>query len=123
MLVWESSETHKLGIFRFYLFTEHLTNGDEVFTEMTEGTDQQTDADEHQKNTTEDNEQMTQKAHEREQQTHTVEAFVSTAVEIVDLTFLCDTSEVPLQGGPFLEDLDDTIFHEPIEKADKHQCP
>jgi len=36
MLVWESSETHKLGIFRFYLFTEHLTNGDEVFTEMTE---------------------------------------------------------------------------------------
>jgi len=49
-----------------------------------------------------------------------VEAFVSTAVEVVDLTSLCDTSEVifgPLQGGPFLEDLDDTILHEPIEEA------
>ncbi|KAK7138439.1 hypothetical protein R3I94_010191 [Phoxinus phoxinus] len=121
--VGELYETHKLGILRFYLFTEHLTNGDEVFTEMTEETDEQTDAarlNERQKNTTEDNEQLTQKTHDSEQQTYTVEAFVSTAVEMVDLTSLCDTSEVifgPLQGGPFLEDLDDTILHEPIEEA------
>ncbi|GAA6101078.1 uncharacterized protein LOC113078290 [Tachysurus ichikawai] len=111
--VGEHYETHKLGILRFYLFTEHLTNEDEVFTEMTEGTDEQTDAarlNERQKNATEDNEQLTQ----------TVEDVVSTAVEIADLTYLCDTSEVifgPLQGGPFLEDLDDTILHEPIEEA------
>ncbi|XP_060749178.1 uncharacterized protein LOC132861600 isoform X1 [Tachysurus vachellii] len=60
--VGELYETHKLGILRFYLFTEHLTNEDEVFTEMTEGTDEQTDAarlNERQKNATEDNEQLT----------------------------------------------------------------
>lgn len=70
MRVLELYETHKLGILRFYLFKEHLTNGDEVFTEMT---DEQTDAarlNERQKNTTEDNEQMTQKTHDSEQQTH-----------------------------------------------------
>ncbi|XP_047659720.1 uncharacterized protein LOC125139512 [Tachysurus fulvidraco] len=95
--VGELYETHQLGILRFYLFTEHQTNEDEVFTEMTKGTDEQTDAarqNERQKNATEDNEQLTQKTHDSEQQTHTVEDVVSTAVEIVDLTSLCDTSEV-----------------------------
>lgn len=102
-----------------------------MFPEKTEGTDEQTDAarlNERQKNATEDNEQVTQKTHDSEQQTHTVEAFVSTAVEIVDLTSLCDQSEVifgPLQGGPFSEDLDDTILHEPIEEAqiNINACP
>lgn len=41
--VGELYETHKLGTLRFYLFTERLTNGDEVFTEMAEGADKQTD--------------------------------------------------------------------------------
>ncbi|XP_049424839.1 uncharacterized protein LOC125884090 [Epinephelus fuscoguttatus] len=47
-----------------------------------------------------------------EQSTATMSAVVS-----VDLTSLCDTSEViigPLPGGPFLGDLDDTLIHEPI---------
>ncbi|XP_042609688.1 uncharacterized protein LOC122142538 [Cyprinus carpio] len=85
--VGELYETHKLGILRFYVVQSNLTNGDEVFPEMTEGTDEQTDAarlNERQKNATEDNEQVI---------------------------------FGPLQGGPFSEDLDDTILHEPIEEA------
>ena len=120
--VGELYETHKLGVLRLYLFTEHPTNREDMFTEMAEGADEQTDADEQQKNTAENVEQLTQKTLDSEQQTHTVEddgqstnnmsAFVSTAVEIIDLTSLYNTSEVifgPMQGGPFLGVFDDTV--------------
>ena len=37
--VGELYETHKLGMLRFYLFTESLTSRDEVLTAMEEGVD------------------------------------------------------------------------------------
>ena len=131
--VGELYETHKLGVLRLYLFTEHPTNTEEMFTEMAEGADKQTDADKQQKNTAENVEQLAQKTLYSEQQTHTLEddgqstnnmsAFVSTAIEIIDLTSLCNTSEVsfgPMQGGPFFCVFDDTVPFEPflpIEEA------
>ncbi|XP_061575820.1 uncharacterized protein LOC133441985 [Cololabis saira] len=90
-------ETRKFGVLRFYLLTESLINGDEMFTEMAEGADEQTEAarsDEHQKNTPENDEQLTQK---------TLPSLIKTEV-----TF------GPSQGGPFLGDLDDKTLIEPI---------
>ena len=87
------------------------------------------------KHTIEEVGQLTQKRHNREDQIHTVEddelstatmsAVLSTAaVQIIDLTSLCNTSEVifgPLTGGPFLGDLDDTLIHEPILAIEDEQ--
>ena len=119
---------------RLYLFTEQLTNREDLFTEMAEGADKQTDADQQQKNTAENVEQLTQKTIDSEQQTHNVEddgqstnnmsGFVSTAVEIIDLTALCNTSEVifgPMQGGQFLGVFDDTVPFEPILPLEEAQ--
>ncbi len=131
-------ETHKLGLLRFYLFTKTLTSGDD----QEEGADIQTD-EQHEnttesgqdKHTMEEIEQLTPKRHNSENQMHTVEddeqstatisAVVSTApLQIIDLTYFCNTSEVifgPLSGGPFLCDLDDTLLHEPILTIEEDQ--
>lgn len=131
-------ETHKLGLLRFYLFTKTLTSGDD----QEEGADVQTD-EQHEnttesgqdKHTMEEVEQLTPKRHNSENQMHTVEddeqstatisAVVSTAaLQVIDLTSLCNTSEVifgPLTGGPFLGDLDDTLIHEPILTIEEAQ--
>ena len=74
-------------------------------------------------------EQLTQKRHNSENQIHIVEKDeLSTAtlsdVQIINLTSLCDTSEVifgPLTGGPFLGDLDDTLIHETILAIEEEQ--
>ncbi|KAM4562116.1 uncharacterized protein PAE49_010719 isoform 1-T2 [Odontesthes bonariensis] len=130
-------EKHKLGLLRFYLFTKTLTSADDP----EEGADIQTDeqhentAESGQETHTMEGEQLTQKRHNSENQMHTVEddelstatmsAVVSTAaVQIIDLTSLCNTSEVifgPLTGGPFLGDLDDTLIHEPILAIEDEQ--
>lgn len=52
-----------------------------------------------------------------EQSTTKMSALVSTAVEFIDLGSLCNTWEVifgPLPVGSFLDDLHDSILHEPI---------
>lgn len=121
-------ETHILGLLRFYLFTKTLTSGDDPEEEADIQTDEQhenTTESGQDKHTMEEVEQLTQKRRNSENQIHTVEddeqstatmsAVVSTAaVQIIDLTSLCNTSEVifgPLTGGPFLGDLDDTLIH------------
>ncbi|XP_053288829.1 uncharacterized protein LOC128449596 [Pleuronectes platessa] len=124
--VRELYEAQKFGVLRFYLFTEHLTNREDI-TEMGEGADKQTDADKQQKKTAENVEQLTQKTPDSKQQSHTVEedgqstnkmsALVSTASEIIDLTSLYNTSEVifgTMQGDAFLGVFDDTVPFEPI---------
>lgn len=111
--VGELYEAHKLGVLRFYLHTESLTNDEvnesedeegEVFREMEEGDDMHTEVDD----------QLTQTNQESEQPTHTVEDEQNTSKV---LRSLCDTSEVffgPMPGGPFLGDLDDTVVDLPI---------
>ena len=124
-------ETHKLGLLRFYLFTKTLTSGDDPEEGAAVQTDEQheniTESGQ-QKHTMEEVKQLTQKRHNSENQIHTVEddalstatmsAVISTAaVQIIDLTSLCNTSEVIfglLTGGPFFCDLVDTLIHEPI---------
>ena len=133
--VGDNYETHKLGLIRFYMFTKTLTSGDDP----EEGADIQTDVQHEntrdtglEKHTMEGAEQLTQKRHNSEKykpstihtvkddelSTATMSAVVSTAaIQIIDLTSLCNTSEVIfglLTGGPFLGDLDDTLIHEPI---------
>ncbi|KAL7403327.1 hypothetical protein ABVT39_027824 [Epinephelus coioides] len=118
-------KTHKLGLLRFYLFTNTLTSENET----EEGADIQTD-EQHEntaepgqeKHTMEEVEQLTQKRQNSQHQMYIVEGdeqstATMSAVVSIDLTSLCDTSEViigPLPGGPFLGDLDDTLIHEPI---------
>ena len=50
---------------------------------------------------------------DEEQSTTKMSASVSTPLEIIDLTSLCDTSKVFIgwQGGPFLGDFDDSLTH------------
>lgn len=46
------------------------------------------------------------------------------AVQIIDPTSRCNTSEIvfgPLTDGPFLGDLDDTLIHEPIIALEEEQ--
>ncbi|XP_053303389.1 uncharacterized protein LOC128462122 [Pleuronectes platessa] len=70
--VRELYEAQKFGVLRFYLFTEHLTNREDI-TEMGEGADKQTDEDKQQKKTAENVEQLRQKTPDSKQQSHTVE--------------------------------------------------
>ncbi|KAL7401028.1 hypothetical protein ABVT39_021651 [Epinephelus coioides] len=86
-------ETHKLGLLRFYLFTNTLTSENET----EEGADIQTD--EQHENTAEPG-----------QEKHTME-------EVGQLTQKRQNSQHQMyivEGGPFLGDLDDTLIHEPI---------
>ncbi|XP_061610704.1 uncharacterized protein LOC133468616 isoform X2 [Phyllopteryx taeniolatus] len=120
--VRECYDTHKLALLRFYLFTKTLAGGDD----QEEGADIPTD-EQHEnstecgqkKQTMEKVEQLTWKRHSSEiSQIHTTEddELSTAAVQIIDLTSLCNTSEVsfgPLTGGPFLGDLDDTLLHDP----------
>lgn len=133
--VGEYYETHKLGLLRFYLLTKTLTSNDpeEEAEIQTNKQHENTTESGRDKDTKEEGDQVIQKKHNSENQIHAVEdeqntatksAVVSAgAVQLIDLTYLCDTSEVivgPLTGEPFLGDLDDTLIHEPILAIEEH---
>ncbi|XP_051812335.1 uncharacterized protein LOC110966885 [Acanthochromis polyacanthus] len=136
--VGEYYETHKFGLLRFYLFTKTLTSEDDPEERADVLTDEQhenTTESGQEKHTMEDVEQLTQERHNSENEMHTVKddeqstATVSAdvspaAIQIIDLTSLCNTSEVvfgPLTGGPFLGALDDTLIYEPILAIEDEQ--
>lgn len=103
-----------------------------IYRQMSNMKTQQNQQDQH---TKEEVEQLIMKRHNSENQIHRVEddeqntatmsAVVSTAaVQIIDLTSLCNSSEVifgPLTGGPFSGDADDTLIHEPILPIEEQQ--
>lgn len=122
--VGEFYKTHKLGLLRFYLFTETLTSEDdpseeadiqtddqcESATESGQDRDAMVECDQFTKNTGSGvNEIHT--VEDNDQSTATLSAVVSpVAVQIIDPTSRCNTSEIvfgPLTDGPFLGDLDD----------------